>query len=368
MAHPYKPSHRGIAFAATLVVLIVAAVAAWAFSRHEPEMAALRLAADRQHLSASVALPARPGNEGVVIEPSERPPEPVNHAEADGIESEASDAGASGEVPAQPTVEGDDPGAAGEQSPEPDTPGASRAQDLPRLVNAEAFAAPADQPRIALIIRDVGRLSLETQAAIETPAQVTLAFSPYGRDLATWIGRARVDGHETLMMLPMEPVDYPRNDPGPLALLTNLGAGDNAERLNRVLADADGSVGIMGEAGSRFLTEPAALEPVLATLAEAGFLYVDTNAENDAVAEVAEGLDLPVIDVDVEVTDTTLRAMIDRRLLELETIARDRGHAVGLADPYPIFLEQFATWSERLETRGFVLAPVTAVVGGADEP
>ena len=366
MAHPYKPSHRGIAFAATLVVLIIAAFAA--FLRHEPVMADLRLAVDRQHLGASVALPDRPGDQGVTREPSERPPEPVSHVETDGAEPEASDALAPDEPTVPPTIQSDDPGTAGQPAAQQDAPDASREQDLPRLANAEAFAAPADQPRIAIIIRDVGRLSLETQAAIETPAEVTLAFSPYGRDLATWIDRARLDRHETLMMLPMEPVDYPRNDPGPLALLTNLGAGDNAERLARILADADGSVGIIGEAGSRFLTEPAALEPVLATLAEAGFLYVDTNPENDAVAEVAEGLGLPVVDVDVEVTDTTLRTMIDRRLLELETIARDRGYAVGLADPYPVFLEQLATWSERLQTRGFVLAPVTAVAGGASDP
>ena len=62
----------------------------------------------------------------------------------------------------------------------------------------------------------------------------TLAFTPYGSDPAKLAERARAQRHEILLQIPMEPFDYPDNDPGPQTLLTTLGAG--AESRPAVLA------------------------------------------------------------------------------------------------------------------------------------
>jgi len=305
MSHPYRSSRRGIAFALTLVVLATAALVFWAVVRHEPVMAGLRHAADHNHLHSTLLLPVRRDDTAPLATSSLR-------------------------------------------------------------ANSEPFDGPSDVPRIVLIINELGMLGIQTEAAIAAPPQVTLAFNPYGRDLANSIGEARQAGHETLIMLPMEPLDYPRDDPGPLALLTTLSDSDNAERLDRILAEADQSVGIIGQAGAHFLTDTDALEPALATLAQAGLLYVDTIMADDNVSEIASDLNLPVVEIDVVVTGAAFRGAIDQRLLELETIARERGYAVGLADAFPVFLEQLEVWSERLPTRGFVLAPITAIVDNAD--
>lgn len=369
MSHPYRTSRRGIAFAVTLVGLSVAALVTWALVRHDPVMAELRLAADRVNLQSTVLLPPRP--ETTIIPEEAAPtsasqqgtaePGPAEPSAADQdltISSSGSSVIPSSPQPADPVPNGTD------ESP------AEQATSVvsPLVANAEPFDGPNDVPRIALIINDLGMLGIQTEAAITAPSAVTLAFSPYGRNLETWIDQARQAGHETLIMLPMEPLDYPRDDPGPLALLTNLSTSDNAERLDRIIAEAGQSVGIIGQAGSQFLNEPDALEPVMATLADAGFLYVDTNLSDDRVGQIAESLGLPSLEIDLVVTDPAFRGAIDQRLLELETIARERGYAVGLADAFPVFLEQLTVWSERLPTRGFVLAPVTAVINDPDRP
>ena len=51
---------------------------------------------------------------------------------------------------------------------------------------------------------------------------MTFAFSPYGADVDSMVTSARADGHEMLLQTPMEPFDYPDNDPGPQTLLTTL--------------------------------------------------------------------------------------------------------------------------------------------------
>ena len=55
-------------------------------------------------------------------------------------------------------------------------------------------------------------------------------------------------------------------------------------------------------------------------------------------------------------------AEIDRRLSELETQARANGSAVGSAFLYPVSIARIAAWARGLESRGFVLVPVSAIV------
>src|SRR5690606_39296034 len=66
-------------------------------------------------------------------------------------------------------------------------------------------------------------------------------------------------GHEVMLDLPMEPMDYPKNDPGPKALFTHLAQQENIERLHWVLGRSVGYVGVTNFMGSRFTTSPEVL-------------------------------------------------------------------------------------------------------------
>jgi len=83
--------------------------------------------------------------------------------------------------------------------------------------SAQAYArpfTPDGHPRVALIIGGLGLNARATREAIETlPADVTLSFVPYADGLQGWIDMARAAGHEVLLETPMEPKDYPDNDP-----------------------------------------------------------------------------------------------------------------------------------------------------------
>ena len=110
----------------------------------------------------------------------------------------------------------------------------------------------------------LGLSNAATEAAIQgLPGAVTLAFQPYSDGLQRWIGLARAAGHETLLNLPMEPQDYPQSDPGPQALFTSLSDEQNAQRLEWVLSRVTGYVGVVNHMGSRFLSKPEAVEPLM---------------------------------------------------------------------------------------------------------
>ena len=64
------------------------------------------------------------------------------------------------------------------------------------------------------------------------------------RSRASWRQRARGGKHEVLLQVPMEPFDYPDNDPGPQTLLTTLSADQNIDRLHWLMSRFQGYVGI----------------------------------------------------------------------------------------------------------------------------
>src|SRR6202044_1594292 len=147
---------------------------------------------------------------------------------------------------------------------------------------ADAFAQPAkalpgkpDAPRIAIIVSGLGISDSATADAIaKLPGAGTLGFMPYGSDVAALAGRARARGHEVLLQVPMEPFDYPDNDPGPQTLLTSLTPQQNIDRLYWLMSRFQGYVGIAGAMGGRFTASDQSFAPVLRETAKRGLIFV----------------------------------------------------------------------------------------------
>ncbi|MBL8643287.1 MAG: divergent polysaccharide deacetylase family protein, partial [Rhodospirillaceae bacterium] len=97
-------------------------------------------------------------------------------------------------------------------------------------------AAPDSKVKLAIVVEGLGLNRTATEAALaKLPPVVTLAFSPYARDLKRLMERAKAKGHEVLIEVPMESKNFPAEDPGPLGLMTGLEAKDNQERLDTIL-------------------------------------------------------------------------------------------------------------------------------------
>ena len=67
---------------------------------------------------------------------------------------------------------------------------------------------------------------------------------PYGAEVERLAALARSEGHEILLQVPMEPFNYPDNDPGPQTLLTSLTPEQNLERLYWLMSRMQGYVGL----------------------------------------------------------------------------------------------------------------------------
>jgi polysaccharide deacetylase 2 family uncharacterized protein YibQ len=76
---------------------------------------------------------------------------------------------------------------------------------------------------------------------------------------------------------------------------------------------------------------------------------------------MSSDIGLPRAINDRQIDQEASRPAIDGRQTEIERIARENGSAVAMAQPYPVSLERLREWLPTLETKGLVLAPITAV-------
>ncbi len=235
---------------------------------------------------------------------------------------------------------------------------------------ADAFARPvkplpgkADSPRIALIVSGLGVSAGATADAIaKLPGAVTLGFVPYGGDVAALAGRARAAGHEILLQVPMEPFDYPDNDPGPQTLLTSLAPQQNMDRLYWLMSRFQGYVGITNTMGARFTAAETSFVPILRETAKRGLIFVDDGANPRSVAgRIAGAHNLPFAQADVILDSVPTPTEIDRALGRLEMAARERSVAVGIASALPVSIDHIAKWAKAAESRGLLLVPISAV-------
>ncbi len=221
---------------------------------------------------------------------------------------------------------------------------------------------PGKNPMIAIVIDDAGVVQARTARAIDLPPPLTIAFIPYSRNLTQQTRRARQNGHELLLHIPME-AGSSTVDPGPNALLTSLDGDEIMRRFRWALSRFDGYVGVNNHMGSKFMARADLVEPLLAEMNARGLMFLDSRTDRTTVgAELARGMELPHASRQVFLDNDLDADRIAAQLAELERVARQRGHAVAIGHPHDVTVDVLAKWIPEARARGFDLVPVSAIV------
>jgi polysaccharide deacetylase 2 family uncharacterized protein YibQ len=238
-------------------------------------------------------------------------------------------------------------------------PNGARAAD----VYARPVKSAAAGPRVAIMVGGLGVSASATgEALAKLPAAVTLAFTPYGHDLERLVARARGEGREIVLQVPMEPFDYPDNDAGPQTLLTSLSPDQNLDRLHWAMSRFQGYVGIANYMGARFTAAEQALGPVMRDAGKRGLIYVDDGTSaRSLTSQIAGASNMPFAKANIVLDAVPSPIEIDNALARLEAMARERGVAIGVATALPASIDRIAQWAKAAAGRGIVLVPVSAV-------
>ena len=229
---------------------------------------------------------------------------------------------------------------------------------------ARRFDRSDPRPRVAIIVGGLVIGEAITQSAVDKlPPAITLSFTPYGNGLQSSVSAARAAGHEVLLELPMEPFDYPSNDPGPNTLMTGTAAVDNPAHMQWLMSRISGYAGVMNMQGAKFLSATDDLRPVVEQLKRRGLFLLDNGQADRSVApELAATTQTPFARADEVIDRVPSRDGVALALTNLETAAKTRGSAIGVATANPMTIDRITAWAAELEQKGIALAPVTAII------
>ncbi len=232
--------------------------------------------------------------------------------------------------------------------------------------SVDQYARPwsgARGTRIAIVVGGLGLSQTGTQRAIkQLPEEITLAFAATGNSLQRWMQEARRNGHEILLQLPMEPFDYPSNNPGAMTLLSKSAPEKNLERLHEALGRITNYTGVMNYLGGRFMADADAAEPVMRDLAGRGLLFLDDGSSAQSLSgTMSKVFSMPHAFADVELDGQLNRAAIFAKLDELERVAMRKGTAIGVGSGFDETIDAVREWSEEAPRRGIEIVGVSAL-------
>ena len=203
--------------------------------------------------------------------------------------------------------------------------------------------------------------SLTQRAIDELPAEISLAFAPYAKDLEFWTAKARQAGHEILVELPMEAHGSRPDLLGNAALLTSQTADENRQRLHWLMSRFKGYFAVTNYLGGKFSSDAHALAPILAEFQQTGIGYIDDTGAASTIAKKT-GVKFAYSKVIRPAKDHEGRQEIRRNLTMLEEASKNQGYVLGKTYLNDATLDELLNWTNSLSERQLSLAPASALL------
>jgi len=236
------------------------------------------------------------------------------------------------------------------------------------LVRAGRDAAKAEallEGRIALVLVDAGADLAHVTAVLARPQPFAIAI-PAGRPWSAAAFRAaRKHQRETVLHLPLEPLDYPRNNPGPGTVLVTMGGSKIAGIVRHQLDDAGPVVAVANLAGSLATQDQSVMTAVYRVLRDRGLPFLHLSPAPGSVCKTLAselGVEYARPDIVLEAGGRQPARALDagwKRALEL---ARRRGRAIVVLHASDAALAWLAGAVEPKRLGGVEIVPLTALV------
>ncbi len=227
------------------------------------------------------------------------------------------------------------------------------------------------EPKVAIIVDDIGMSKGPIDKLIELPAPVTLAVLPnlsYSRYAAE---AARNKGLDVMLHLPMEPMEssgYTGSDAGEDALLVGLPKEAVLAKLDENLSSVPYIKGVNNHMGSKFMENQELMDMVLEEIGGRGLFFIDSLTSSGSVGyKTALKMGMKTGKRDVFLDDSSKDAAYVKSQIErLVGIAEKNGYAVGICHPYPGTVEALTEMMPQIDGRVDIV-PVSSILTGGSE-
>ncbi len=223
--------------------------------------------------------------------------------------------------------------------------------------NAMAATTVVVQPKIIIVIDNLGDQKQQGLKVADLPGQVACSILPHGRFSAQIAERCHAQ-HKTIIL--NTPMQAQNNYP--------LGAGGLQEGMSKLvfiktLTDNIASVpyvqGLDNHMGSLLTTRTEPMSWIMETIKPQGLFFLDNRtAPHSVAARMAQANQVPFIGRDIFLDDKRTTAAINKQFNEALKIAKRHGVVVIVGHPYSVTLDYLQASLPLLAAQGYELATI----------
>jgi polysaccharide deacetylase 2 family uncharacterized protein YibQ len=229
------------------------------------------------------------------------------------------------------------------------------------LLFASATGA-AGQPRVAIIIDDLGYQLEAGRRAIELPGPVAFAVLP-GTPRATLLAQwAHERGKEVLLHLPLQAnADDKGDEPSVIGL--DMSRETLASTFEAALSAVPHVIGVNGHRGSLLTRHPGHMLWLMEEIRDRnGLFFVDSYTTVHSVAlQMATEVGVSAVRRDVFLDPDPSPETVVRQFERMKRLARKRGVVVAIGHPYRATLEFLERALPTLQEQGIELVTISEV-------
>jgi len=231
------------------------------------------------------------------------------------------------------------------------------------LIVASPTLAAGGQPRVAIIIDDLGYQLEAGKRAIALPGPVAYAVLPGSPRAVTLARRAHERGKEVLLHLPLQ-ANSEDNLVEPVGINLDMSRETVGYTFEIALNSVPHVIGVNGHRGSLLTRHPGHMLWLMEEIrARNNLFFVDSYTTAGSVAmQIAGEAGVSAVRRDVFLDPDKSPETVARQFERMKVLARKRGFVVAIGHPYEATLELLEKELPKLSGEGIELVRISELV------
>ncbi|CCH47750.1 divergent polysaccharide deacetylase family protein [Pseudodesulfovibrio piezophilus] len=202
-------------------------------------------------------------------------------------------------------------------------------------------------PKMVIVIDDIGENMKVLHGLVALDFPITLAVWPHASFTRQAVKLIRETQHDLIIHFPMEPMGYPKYNPGEDALFVTMSASEIRAQIALNLSQIPEAIGVNNHMGSRFTSDKKGMKIALSEFKQKGLFFLDSLTTSQSVAKsIASEVGIPFYERDVFIDNIKNIDAIIHQLKKAEKVTLKQGHSIVIGHPYPQTLAALQKWSK----------------------
>lgn len=216
---------------------------------------------------------------------------------------------------------------------------------------------------LAIIVDDFGNTGGELLAGFaKTNPAVCFAILPNTPYALEAMKMANQYGRESIIHVPMEPLNFPKENPGEHAIFVQHSPGEITRRLERFIDQLPDCIGVNNHMGSFATSDETTMQVVMQVLKKHNLLFIDSRTTSSSVAyQIAQKNLVTAFKRDVFLDEPDLsESNLNRKIAECLALSQTKPYIVTIMHCHTLYhLKYLNTFIAEAEQAGFELVPIS---------